>query len=214
MLGDNQKLKDALRKKDKEIKELKELLAETEAELKEYANADHMIRPRGSILESRFLNKIIKSTFFVLLCLVIIVIGLYPWFFKDKILGNVSDNNTEQVDSSQNTTINEASNVTLPVLNTNEQNDSQIVPAQEPEPVAETTSRDIFNPAQSIEVVSDLGWLNVRTSPDVENGQIIKKINSGEIYEWLEKTDNNWYKIVIDDQGHTGYVSGEYLSEK
>jgi len=48
----------------------------------------------------------------------------------------------------------------------------------------------------------------------VETGKIIKKINSDEEVEWLEKTDNNWYKVKLDQQGHTGYVSGEYVEVK
>ena len=80
-------LKNELKQKDREIKELKEMLAEAEAELKEHTSADNLIRPRASILESTFLNKAIKSTFFLLLCAIILVAGLYPWLFKDDILG-------------------------------------------------------------------------------------------------------------------------------
>jgi len=207
MPSDSQQLKDALRKKDKEIKELKEFLAEAEAELKEYTNADHMIRPRASILESRFLNKMIKGTFFFLLCAIIIIAGVYPWLFKDRIFGNGADN-MDEIDKTAAEYQDEAMD------NTKTEPTVEDAASDKQQADAEAETRDIFKPEQVIEVSSDLGWLNVRTEPNVETGDVIKKINSGEDYQWLEKTADNWYKIVIDAEGHTGFVSGEYVVEK
>ena len=86
----------------------------------------------------------------------------------------------------------------------------------EPEPKKEEpkVEKDIFEPTNMLIIDSDLGWLNVRTEPDIKTGDIIKKINSNDEYEWLEKTDNNWYKIKIDSKGNTGYISGEYAELK
>ena len=203
MPNDTQKLKDSLRRKDREIKELKALLAESETELKEYSSADNMIRPRASILESKFLNKAIKLTFFILLCAVIVMGGLYPWLFKDKILGDDASEvrNEESV-------VDEQKDDNKDVIEDKKEE------SKSEESTSENTTKDIFKPTQLAEVASDLGWLNVRTEPNIENGKIIKKINSGEDFEWVEKTDDNWYKLVIDDEGHTGYVSGEYIIEK
>jgi len=160
-------------------------------------------------LESQFLNKLIKRTAFFLICVVIVLIGLYPWFFKNTLLGDdasVAENiPTDTAEVMETDAMAEPTIDSEPVANS----------ATDDIKTAETSEgKDIFSKQQVIEVVSDLGWLNVRTEPNVETGDVIKKINSGEEYEWVEKTEDNWYKLVIDDAGHTGYVSGEYVEEK
>jgi hypothetical protein len=208
MPTDIQTLKNALKQKDHEIKELKQMLAEAEGELREYSSSDHMERPRASILESRGLNRVIKGTFYFLLCAIIIIAGLYPWFFKDKIFGTSQEPVAENNDNVADEPVTPSAETATPSADTT--TNATTTPPVTPEP-----ARDIFQPEKKmVEVSSDLGWLNVRTNPGVENSDVIKKINSGESFEWMEKTDNNWYKIVIDDAGHTGYVSGEYVVEK
>src|SRR3989344_6749109 len=83
---DEKKLLQKLKDKDREINELKQLLAEAEHEIKELNDFHGFQRPRPSILESAWLNKLIKRTAFLLMVAVIIFIGIYPWLFKDKII--------------------------------------------------------------------------------------------------------------------------------
>ena len=75
--------KDQLKAKDREIQDLKELLAEAESEIKELNDFHGFGKPRAGILESEFLNKLIKRTAFALVCILIILAGLYPWLFKN-----------------------------------------------------------------------------------------------------------------------------------
>jgi len=206
MPADIQTLKNELKQKDREIKELKQMLAEAESELREYSSSDNLVRPRASILESRTLNRAIKGTFYFLLCAIIVLAGLYPWLFKDKIFGTQPEPNAEN-----------SENVTDETTTPSAEPATSMVDAGTPATTTPTTqepARDIFQPEKKmVEVASDLGWLNVRTEPNVETGKIIKKLNSGEEYEWLEKKDN-WYKLIIDSEDHTGYAAGEYLTEK
>ncbi|MEK7067382.1 MAG: hypothetical protein AAB956_00085, partial [Patescibacteria group bacterium] len=87
---DEKKLLQKLKDKDREINELKQLLAEAEHEIKELNDFHGFQRPRPSIWESAFLNKLIKRAAFLLIIAVIIFIGVYPWLFKDKILDSQS----------------------------------------------------------------------------------------------------------------------------
>ncbi|PIR92875.1 hypothetical protein COT99_03875 [Candidatus Falkowbacteria bacterium CG10_big_fil_rev_8_21_14_0_10_43_10] len=209
MPNEIQKLKEQLKTKEKEIIELKELLAEAEQEIKELNNFHGLKRPKPGILESASLNKFIKRTAFFLFCAVIILIGLYPWLFKNEVLNGNKETGNVAVEENNS-------------ANSEPQGEAKDTQGSAPEnqtapPAAEESAepaKDIFKPQNMLVVASDLGWLNVRTEPNVENGQIIKKINSGEEYEWLEKTENNWYKIKIDKEGHTGYVSEEYVETK
>ncbi|MFA5318278.1 MAG: SH3 domain-containing protein [Patescibacteria group bacterium] len=200
MLSDIQKLREQLKKKDREITELKELLAEAEQEIKELNDFHGFQKPKPSVFESQFLNKLIKSAAFILVCALIIIVGIYPWVFKD---GTTED---KKVDVAIEDNSNETGDAT----------ETGIEQSSQEENKDNTTSPETAKPApkQMLIVKSDLGWLNVRTEPSIETGDIIKKINSEDEYEWIEKTDNNWYKIKIDGEGHTGYVSGEYVELK
>ncbi|MCC8027402.1 MAG: SH3 domain-containing protein [Clostridium sp.] len=51
--------------------------------------------------------------------------------------------------------------------------------------------------------------LKVRSSP---NGDVIGKAEKGQSFEYLEVTDDNWYRILYE--GREGYVFGEYVSEQ
>src|SRR3989344_1546672 len=95
---DEKKLLQKLKDKDREINELKQLLAEAEHEIKELNDFRGFQRPRPSILESAWLNKLIKRTAFLLIIAVIIFIGVYPWLFKDKILGGKATGQPAAVD--------------------------------------------------------------------------------------------------------------------
>jgi len=196
-MSESQKLKDSLKKKDKEVRELKELLAEAEAEIKELNDFHGFQKPKASILESRFLNKLIKTSAFILVCALIVMAGIYPWVFKDDV---IKDNSKDKV----------ADVVEDEIIETTETNPE----ASGLETNNNEEIKEDVKPANMLIVKSDLGWLNVRTEPNIENGKIIKKINSEEEYEWLEKTDDNWYKVKIDSKGNTGYVSGEYIELK
>jgi|GEM_PF-2883641 len=213
---DEKKLLQKIKEKDKEIAELKQLLAEAEQEIKELNDFRGFQKPRPGILESQLLNKLIKRTALLLIAAAIIFLGVYPWVFKDKLFSSSQKQNQEVVNQEQTNSASQDNNV---IADNNAQPavatttvDSQSTP-QVPASDSTAANRDIFKPAQTLVVKSDLGWLNVRTQPSQE-GDVIKKINSGENYEWLEKTDNNWYKIKLDDAGHTGYVSGEYVEIK
>lgn len=193
LLGEQVKIK------DKEIKELKELLADAEHEIKEVNDFHSLKSNKPGVSGGHFLSKLIKSLAFLIVCAIIIFIGLYPWFFKDKVIfGNKIEG---------------------------EQEEAVIVPTELPDTMTDTgtaeesngelAEEDVIQPPKKMLIIkSDLGWLNVRTEPNVETGQVIKKINSEEEYEWLEMTDDSWYKIVLDEAGHTGYVSGDYVEEK
>lgn len=208
---DEKKLLQKLKDKDREINELKQLLAEAEHEIKELNDFHGFQKPRPSILESQFLNKLIKRAAFLLIIAVIIFIGVYPWFFKDKILD--SQPATDQQFNLQSETENIVDSAATQQPKSTSQSTATTTPSsQDSKPVS--GGENGAEPSKLLIVKSDLGWLNVRTEPSVENGQIIKKINSEEEIEWLEKTDNNWYKIKLDAQGHTGYVSGEYVEIK
>jgi len=200
MLSDTQKLREQLKKKDKEITELKELLAEAEQEIKELNDFHGFQKPKPSVFESQFLNKLIKGSVFILVCALIIIVGIYPWIFKD--------GTTE--DSKGSVAVEDNLNETGGTSDADSQELSQ------EENKENTAAQEAVKPEpkQMLIVKSDLGWLNVRTEPSVETGDIIKKINSEDEYEWLEKTDDNWYKIKIDSEGHTGFVSGEYIELK
>lgn len=208
---DEKKLLQKLKDKDREINELKQLLAEAEHEIKELNDFHGFQKPRPSILESQFLNKLIKRAAFLLIIAVIIFIGVYPWLFKDKILD--SQPATDQQFNLQSETKNIVDSAATQQPKSTSQSTATTTPSsQDNKPVS--GGENGAEPSKLLIVKSDLGWLNVRTEPSVENGQIIKKINSEEEIEWLEKTDNNWYKIKLDAQGHTGYVSGEYVEIK
>jgi len=196
-MSNGKNIKEELREKNKEINELKELLAEAETEIKEMNDFGGIQRPGRGILENKTLNKSIKVTAFVLACLILVLIGIYPWLSGSKLMDKEMTGETEVgvENNSSEVVADEESKIT------GQETTSASAPKEEI-PAA---------PKKLFEVDSDLGWLNVRTEPSVETGLVIKKINSGEEYEWLEKTDNNWYKIVIDEVGHTGYVSGEYV---
>ncbi|MDP3899996.1 MAG: SH3 domain-containing protein [bacterium] len=209
-MTDEKRYREMIKKKDQEIIELKELLAEAETEIKELNDFHGFSKPKGTILESQLLNKLIKRTAFLLICLVIVLIGLYPWFFKDTLLGDNDKTSDEQTSAEE--VADDSTDMTNDQTDAVVQNEPEVVDSENQPETSE--GRDIFSERKLVEVSSDLGWLNVRTEPDVETGDIIKKLNSGEEYEWLEKTDTNWYKLVIDDAGHTGYVSGEYVVEK
>ena len=207
---DEKKLFQKLKDKDREINELKQLLAEAEHEIKELNDFHGFQRPRPSILESAWLNKLIKRTAFLLMVAVIIFIGIYPWLFKDKILGGKDNGQPAAVDKTDSPSDSPAAVVDQPSAN----QPATTTPASPPESEQAAAGQNVSKPSQLLIVKSDLGWLNVRTEPSVETGKIIKKINSDEEVEWLEKTDNNWYKVKLDQQGHTGYVSGEYVEVK
>ncbi|PIT94204.1 hypothetical protein COU00_00240 [Candidatus Falkowbacteria bacterium CG10_big_fil_rev_8_21_14_0_10_43_11] len=208
---DEKKLLQKIKEKDKEIAELKQLLAEAESEIKELNDFHGFQKPRPGILESKFLNKLIKRAVFLLIMAAIIFIGVYPWLFKDKILSNNSNNQESSAESAG-----DVKDAPLAAEDSADNPENNGQTATSTLAAAETTSatKDIFKPQNLLIVKSDLGWLNVRTEPNAENSKIIKKINSNEEYEWLEKTDNNWYKIKLDKEGHTGYVSGEYVEIK
>jgi TolA-binding protein len=208
---DEKKILQKLKEKDKEIIELKQLLAEAEQEIKELNDFHGLQKPRPGILESQGLNKFIKRTAYFLIAVAIIFIGVAPWLFKDKLL--TGSNSGEQTAEERDTSLPEQT--TGEESKADKANDTATTTAPAETKPAETPSatRDIFQPGKSLIVKSDLGWLNVRTKPSQE-GDIIKKINSGEEVEWIEKTDNNWYRIKVDAEGHTGYVSGEYVEIK
>lgn len=207
--NNERKTKEQLRDKDREIAELKELLAESESEIRELNDFQGFKKPKPGILESTWLNKLIKRTAFLLICAVIVLIGLYPWLFKDRILENgeldrvaveEGDLDGEELGEAEGTKEDVGGEVQTPSEGEPEETDDSA-----------EVEQDIFKSQQILIVESDLGWLNVRTEPNVETGKIITKINSGEEYKWLEETENNWYKVKIDDEGNTGYVSGEYV---
>lgn len=52
------------------------------------------------------------------------------------------------------------------------------------------------------------GWLNVRTSPSTSS-EVVKKVNPGDSFKFLEADDNGWEKIELDD-GETGWISSKY----
>ena len=203
---DEKKILQKLKEKDREIVELKQLLAEAEQEIKELNDFHGLQKPRPGILESQFLNKLIKRTAYLLIAAAIIFIGIAPWLFKDKLL---TDNNGDKATAEEQTANSPEQAATEENKTDNTGETATTTPTAETKPAEQPTG----TPAKSLIVKSDLGWLNVRTEPN-QNGDIIKKINSGEEVEWLEKTDNNWYKIKIDSEGHTGYVSGEYVEVK
>ena len=93
---DESKLKNQAKSKDREIQELKELLAEAESEIKELNDFHGFQKPKSSILESAFLNKVIKYSFFAVLCVFIILVALYPWLNKDKFAGDQPDEEITQ----------------------------------------------------------------------------------------------------------------------
>ncbi len=202
-------VKDQLKAKDREIQGLKELLSEAESEIKELNDFHGFDKPRAGILESEFLNKLIKRTAFALICIVIILAGLYPWLFKDTFFTDDKKLVLEEGTELEDTLAEDESADQI-----KEQPEEEKTVAEEVKEEVKPANENIFSSGKVVEVDSDLGWLNVRTEPNVENGKIIKKINSGGEYEWLEKTENNWYKLVIDSKGNTGYVSGEYLIVK
>ncbi|MFH1326261.1 MAG: SH3 domain-containing protein [Candidatus Falkowbacteria bacterium] len=202
-------VKDQLKAKDREIQGLKELLSEAESEIKELNDFHGFNKPRAGILESEFLNKLIKRTAFALICIVIILAGLYPWLFKDTFFTD-----DEKLVSEEGTELEDTLAEDESADQIKKQPEEEKTVAEEVKEEVKPANENIFSSGKVVEVDSDLGWLNVRTEPNVENGKIIKKINSGDEYEWLEKTENNWYKLVIDSKGNTGYVSGEYLIVK
>lgn len=206
---DEQTLKRQLKAKDKEIAELKELLAAAEGEVKELNDFGGFEKPKKSILESRGLNTGIKVILFLALCALIIGIGVYPWLNQERFLGS---NDAEEASQEENI-IDESA----PVEPVTETGIEPALPETTADPapaaVTEEPAAAAPKPEKMVEVVSDVGWLNVRNQPTVTESEIVKKINSGEQYEWMEKTDSNWYKIVLDEKGTTGYVSGEYVKE-
>ena len=131
----------------------------------------------------------------------IVLIGIYPWLSGNKVAKEGND-----VDSSA---FEEETNTSEEIESVAEVN--TLEEAEDVEPEVKEEVAPVPSGKKMFEVDSDLGWPNVRTEPDAKIGLVIKKINSGELYEWLEKTDNNWYKIVLDEAGHTGYVSAEYV---
>src|SRR3989338_10815706 len=102
MQNETQKLKEQLKSKEKEVIELKNLLAEAEQEIKELNNFHGLKRPKPGVLESAFLNKLIKRAAFLLLCAVIVLIGIYPWLFKNKILNEAEEDKAAKEDSEAN----------------------------------------------------------------------------------------------------------------
>jgi len=202
MPSDTTRIKEQLKKKDREITELKELLAEAESEIKELNDFHGFRKPKPSILESQFLNKLIKTAAFLLVSALIVIVGIYPWIFKDDA---VDDNETKisvQDEDSSDTS------------EDNDQDSDSAVDEEDTTDNTDSTKPTPAKPKQMLIVKSDLGWLNVRTEPNVETGDIIKKISSEDEYEWIEKVSDNWYKIKIDSEGHTGFVSGEYIELK
>lgn len=209
-----QKLKKKLKEKDKEIAELKELLASAETEVKELNDFTGFEKPKKSLLESRMLNTGIKALLFVIISAAIVGIGLYPWLNKENLLNRGADGTADAGESmdvpSEDMLVQEPGNDTS--MTAPEESPQAEPPAEETPPPAELEPEEPAEPAQMIEVVSDLGWLNVRDAPSVETGEVIEQINSGERYEWTGKSDDNWYTIILSN-GTTGYVSGEYVRE-
>ena len=56
------------------------------------------------------------------------------------------------------------------------------------------------------------GWLNVRSEPSTTGKEetIIETISPGEIYKFIEMTDNGWYKIEYA-KGKEGWVAAQYV---
>jgi uncharacterized protein YgiM (DUF1202 family) len=55
------------------------------------------------------------------------------------------------------------------------------------------------------------GWLNMRSEPSTAGGDetIIKKINPGDKYPFIEANEAGWYKIEYEE-GKEGWISGKY----
>ncbi len=52
--------------------------------------------------------------------------------------------------------------------------------------------------------------LNVRSGPGTKY-EVIASVNGGELVEITGETDNGWYRIRLDEEGKTGYVSCKYV---
>lgn len=213
MSTEAQKLKRKLKDKDKEIAELKELLASAETEIKELNDFTGFEKPKKSVLESKMLNTGLKALLFLLVSAAIIGIGIYPWLNRDRFVGN-PETATPAADMPSGDSFSDGANEAQAraAAGTATTTDEGATPAPDAADAPDPTP-DPPQPQKIIEVVSDLGWLNVRNQPSVQEGDIIEKINSGETYEWTEKTNENWYKIILKD-GRIGYVSGEYVQER
>jgi hypothetical protein len=56
------------------------------------------------------------------------------------------------------------------------------------------------------------GWLNLREEPSTTSEDtIIKKLNPGEMYPFIEVNDAGWYKIEYQE-GKQGWISGKYAT--
>lgn len=54
--------------------------------------------------------------------------------------------------------------------------------------------------------------VNIRNQPDTENSSILGVARTGEVYEYYELVNDNWYHIRLND-GSDGYVYKEYVNE-
>ena len=54
--------------------------------------------------------------------------------------------------------------------------------------------------------------VNIRNQPDTENSSILGVARTGEVYEYYELVNDNWYHIRLND-GSDGYVYKDYVDE-
>lgn len=81
----------------------------------------------------------------------------------------------------------------------------------QPEERNETDNENevVIEPAGTLVISSDV---NIRDNPSTEGTNIIKVAKAGEVYEYIETTqDGNWYAILLED-GSTAYVFEKYVS--
>ena len=73
----------------------------------------------------------------------------------------------------------------------------------------EATEQQKDSMAGKIQVIKNV---NIRNQPDKENSSILGVAKAGEVYEFYELVNDNWYHIRLND-GSDGYVYKEYVNE-
>ncbi len=75
---------------------------------------------------------------------------------------------------------------------------------------AQVSDEDMERPYVEIKETST-GWLNLRSEPSTAEGDetVIKKIDPGDKYPFIEVNDTGWYKIEYEE-GKEGWISGKY----
>lgn len=73
----------------------------------------------------------------------------------------------------------------------------------------EVTEQQEDQMAGKIQVIKNV---NIRNQPDKENSSVLGVAKAGEVYEFYELVNDNWYHIRLND-GSDGYVYKEYVNE-